>query len=85
MLLKENKLKVLEKFSENKVNRLYGRDIAKKLKMNQKTVANSLNELEKENILSFKLEGKNKYYFFNKSYPYLKEIIKLIEIKKKIG
>ena len=53
--------------------------------MNQKTVSNTLSELEKEHILKFKQEGKNKYYYLNEFYPYLKEVINLIETQRKIN
>ena len=85
MILNINKMKVLAEFSADYHKRIYGRDIAKKLKMNQKTVSNILNELEKEHILKFTQEGKNKYYFLNEFYPYLKEMIQLVEIQRKIN
>ena len=84
MILNINKIKILNEFAKDYHSRIYGREIAKKLKMNQKTVSNVLNELEKEHILRYKVEGKNKYYYLNEFYPYLKEVIKLIEIQKKI-
>jgi len=85
MLLNRNKLKVLNEFSIDYRGRIYGRGISKKLEINQKTVSNILNELEKEHILKFKQEGKNKYYYLNEFYPYIKEIIQLIETQKKIN
>lgn len=85
MILNINKLKVLEEFSVDYGRRIYGRDVAKKLKMNQKTVSNILNELEKKHILKFTQEGKNKYYYLNRFYPYIKEIIQLIETQRKIN
>jgi predicted nucleotidyltransferase len=84
MLLNENKFRVLSEFSGNYSGRVYGRDISKKLRMNQKTVSNVLNELEGDHILKFTQEGKNKYYYFNQFYSYMKEIIKIIEIQRKI-
>jgi predicted nucleotidyltransferase len=85
MLLNKNKLKILGEFSVNYTRKIYGRDVAKKLRMNQKTVSNILNELEKEHILKFTREGKNKYYYLNEFYPYIKEIIQLIETQRKIN
>ncbi len=84
MLLNKNSIKILKEFSTDYNKRIYGRVIARKLKMNQKTVSNILNNLEKEDILKFSQEGKNKYYFLNKFNPNIKEIVKLIEIEKKI-
>src|SRR3989344_7692216 len=84
MLLNNKTNEILMEFSSDYNRRIYGRDIAKKLKMNQKTASNILNKLEKENILKFSKEGKNKYYFLNKFNPQIKEIIKLIEINHKV-
>jgi len=84
MLLNDKAQRILNEFSSDYNQKIYGRDIAKKLKMNQKTVSNILNKLENENILKFSYGGKNKYYFLNRFNPNIKEIIKLIEINRKI-
>ena len=84
MILNKNIAKVLEVFSDDYNKKIYGRDVAKRLKMNQKTVSNTLNKLEKENILKFSIEGKNKYYYLNRFNSNIKEIIRLIEIQRKI-
>jgi len=84
MLLNNKELKILTEFTSDYNGRLYGSAIASKLNMNQKTVSNVLNKLEKQNILKFKQEGKNKYYFLNKLNPSTKEMIKLVEVNKRI-
>jgi len=84
MLLDNKPLDILECFAEDYNKRFYGRYLSKKLKMNQKTVSNILNKLETTGILKFSIEGKNKYYYLNKFNPNIKEIIKLIEIDRKI-
>lgn len=84
MLLNKKEIDILEEFSSDYSKKIYGRNIAGKLKMNQKTVSNILKKFEKENMLKFTSEGKNKYYFLNKFNPRIKDIIKLIEIAKKI-
>jgi len=84
MLLNKTDVKILEEFTSDKNKRIYGGAIAKKFKLNQKTVSNILNNLEKENILKFSKEGKNKYYFLNLLNPNIKEIIKMAEINKKL-
>src|SRR3989339_397367 len=38
----------------------------------------------KLNMIQFKQEGKNKYYFLNKLNPSTKEMIKLVEVNKRI-
>ena len=81
----DNKVEsILAEFSSDYNKKIYGREIARKLKMNQKTVSNLLNKLEKDNILKFSQEGKNKYYFLNKLNQTTKEMIKLVEINKRI-
>ena len=85
MILNINKFRILEEFSTDYDKRIYGREVAKKLRMNQKTVSNVLNELEKEHILKFAQEGKNKYYHLNEFYPCIKELIQLVEIQRKIN
>ena len=84
MLLNKNTFKILKEISSDTHKRVYGRAITQKLKMNQKTVSNTLNNLEKQNILKFSQEGKNKYYFLNKSNSHLKDIIKLVEMQNKM-
>jgi len=84
MLLNNKELGVLEEFTSDYNSKLYGRAIASNLNMNQKTISNILNDLERQHILKFKQEGKNKYYFLNKLNPSTKEMIKLAEINKRI-
>jgi len=84
MILNNKELKILTEFTSNYNSKHYGRAIASKLKMNQKTVSNILNKLEKQNVIKFKQEGKNKYYFLNKLNHSAKEMIKLVEISKKM-
>jgi len=65
MLLNDLKIKVLEEFLRNYQIKLTGSFIAKKKGLNQKSAANTLNELERENILKSKIEGRNKLYYLN--------------------
>jgi predicted nucleotidyltransferase len=84
MLLNNKELIILKEFASDYSIKSYGRKLASKLKMNQKTVSNVLNNLEKQHILKFTQEGKNKYYYLNKSNHSVKDVIKLIEINKRI-
>lgn len=84
MELNKNRIEIIKEFASDYHKKVYGRNIAKKLKMNQKTISNSLNDLEEQGILKFSTEGRNKYYFFNENYIHIKEIIKIIEIFRKI-
>ena len=83
MLLNEKEARILGEFCLDIGKKIYGRSIASKLKMNQKTVSNILNKLEKESILKYSTEGKNKYYFLNMLNPQVKDTIKMLEISRK--
>jgi len=83
MLLHDKTLNILEEFCLDYNKKIYGRRVANKLRMNQKTVSNLLNQLEKEGVLKYSTEGKNKYYFLNMLNPQIKDIIKMLEIARK--
>jgi predicted nucleotidyltransferase len=61
---------------------LHARALAKKLKTNHMTVVRKLRGLVEENVLDFRLEGRNKVYFLKKSvearsYAIMTELYKL--------
>jgi predicted nucleotidyltransferase len=56
---------VLEEFVRDYSSMLTGSQMAKKKKLNQKSVANVLKEMEKEGLLKSKTSGKNKLFFLN--------------------
>jgi len=85
MLFNKNELKILGEFGSSYHGRIYGREIAKNLGMNQKTVSNVLNILERENVLKSVYEGRNKYCYLNSNNLHIKEILKLVEISRKVG
>ncbi len=64
-MLLNTQIQILEEFLTDYNKRLTGSFIAKKKQLNQKTVSNYLNKLEKEHILKSRTEGKNKLYFLN--------------------
>ena len=81
---------VFEEFLGDYSLNLTGSFIAKKKKLNQKTVANYLINLEKKGILKSKTQGKNKNYCLNlknkeilKNYILSVEHIRTIEFYKK--
>ena len=84
MLLNNKELIILEQFGGDYNKQAYGRQIAKKLNLNQKTVSNILQGLEKGNILKFTKQGKNKLYFLNRNNNLWRDTVKLIELGKKI-
>jgi len=84
MLLNKTEKVILQEFCKDYFKQVYGWEIAKNYKINQKTVSNTLNKLEKKNILKYKEEGRNKYYFLNKNLCTIKEVIKIVEIERRI-
>jgi len=60
----------------------YGRDLARKLKSNQRTVQLALNVLEKEKILVSKVKGKLKEFSLNKTDILTKNVLIAAEIYK---
>lgn len=65
MILDKLKLSILEEFLRDYSIQLTGSEIAKKKNLNQKSVSNTLNELESINILKSKLQGRNKLFNLN--------------------
>ncbi len=65
MILNEQKLKILQEFTKDYFDGLTGSNIANKNKLNQKSVSNTLKELEDDGFLKSETEGKNKLYYLN--------------------
>lgn len=77
-------LDVMEYFLRD-LNRLnYGSRIASEKKMNQKTVSNILNSLEKEGFLKSSMAGKTKQFRFKFS-DLSREYINIVENSKTVG
>ena len=75
-------LSIMAFYTSNLNASLYGRDLARKLKANQRTVQLSLNILEKEKIIKSKRNGKNKEFLLNRENPLTKQILIMAEIFK---
>lgn len=60
---KEYKIEIVNELLNNP-NHIRG--IAKKLNVNHMTIFRKIKELSKENIVDYKVEGKNKTYFLKK-------------------
>lgn len=65
MLLDNRRILILEEFVTNYTPQLTASHIAQKKGLNQKTVANTLHQLEEEHLLRSKTSGKNKLYSLN--------------------
>ena len=77
-------LKILGLYANNINKILHGREIAKKLKANQRTIMLNLNKLEKEKILISEIKGRNKEFCLNKKNEITKQFIILSEIFKSL-
>ncbi|MDP2750893.1 MAG: nucleotidyltransferase domain-containing protein [Nanoarchaeota archaeon] len=76
---------ILEQFLGECDKEVYGRQLAKKLPMSQKAIALSLDELEKEGILTSRAEGNMKYFRLNTKNTELRDILIMAELTKKVN
>jgi predicted nucleotidyltransferase len=69
--------KILSYFFTNPAERIYGRKLAEALKVDPGNLSRKLIEWEKEGLLAAETEGRQKYFYLNKDYPFLFEIKKI--------
>ena len=82
--LNENMLEILSLFPSECSKGFHGSQIAKKLKLPQRTISRNLNKLGSLNLVEYVREGRNKIYFINKNFPQLPAIFNLIESYKSV-
>ena len=70
--------KILNLFFLNEKEKFYVNELAEKIKEDPANVHKKLIELKKEGILSDEFSGKERYFFLNSKYPFLKEYKKII-------
>jgi len=70
--------KILNLFFLNEKEKFYVNELAKLIKEDLSNVYKKLLELRKEGILSDEFSGKERYFFLNQKYPFLKEYKKII-------
>lgn len=70
--------KILNLFFLNEKERFYINELAKLLKEDPANIHKKLLQLKKEGILSDEFSGKERYFFLNPKYPFLKEYKKII-------
>ncbi|MFH1780921.1 MAG: nucleotidyltransferase domain-containing protein [Candidatus Nealsonbacteria bacterium] len=74
--------KITQKFLSliflNEKERFYVNELAKLIKEDPSNVYKKLLELKKEGLLSDEFSGKERYFFLNQKYPFLKEYKKII-------
>lgn len=79
-----NSTVVLVPFTSDYGQRLHASEIARLLNLPQKTVFRKLNYLQKERLLDYQREGKNKYYFLNLKLVSSFSLLQIIESYKEI-
>lgn len=70
--------KILNLFFLNEKEKFYVNELAKLIKEDPSNVYKKLLQLKKEGVLSDEFQGKERYFFLNKKYPFLKEYKKII-------
>ncbi len=75
---------VMKAFLGNYSLEVYGRGLVKKVKISQKNIALTLEELEKAGILSSKTRGNARHYSLNKNNPLIRKYIILAEIENSL-
>jgi predicted nucleotidyltransferase len=71
--------KILSLYLNNYLSQFHVREMAKLMKKSHVTLLPHLKELEKINVLKFKIEGKNKIYFLNTDNSKTKEYLSIAE------
>ena len=70
--------KILNLFFLNEKEKFYINELAGKIKEDPANVHKKLIELKKEGVLSDEFSGKERYFFLNTKYPFLKEYKRII-------
>jgi len=70
--------KLLNLFFLNEKERFYVNELAKLIKEDPSNVYKKLLQLKEEGIVSDEFQGKERYFFLNKKYPFLKEYKKIV-------
>lgn len=75
---------VLKQFLRGYDKEVYGRELIGKVNISQKNIALTLNEMEREGILSSRAKGNLRYYFLNKANNLIKNYLFLAEVEQAI-
>ena len=85
MLLNDSASRVLSLYTRDYFGRLHGREIARELEMNQKTVSNVLSGLEAEGVLRSMTEGRNRLYSLDFRNLAIRHVLSMVEAEKAVG
>jgi len=75
---------ILKQFLGDFNRKIYGRNLIEKVKLSQKNIAITLNELEENNVLTSQKAGNMKYFSLNKENPLIVRYLILAEIDSSI-
>lgn len=75
---------ILKQFLGDFNRQIYGRNLIEKVKLSQKNIAITLNELEENNVLISQKAGNMKYFSLNKENPLIVRYLMLAEIDSSI-
>ena len=74
---------ILKQFTGEYIREIYGRQLIGKVKLSQKAIALTLEELEKESILKARKQGNIKLYYLNIESIEIKDMLIIVEYLKK--
>ena len=75
---------IIRQFLGDYNREIYGRELIGKVRLSQKGIALSLEELERKSILKSRKHGTLKYYRLNIGYSEIRGIIAIAELMRKI-
>lgn len=81
----EKELLVLKPYLGDYRQRFHVRQIAEMLRMNHRTVSLALQRLEKQGVVSYAMEGRNKRYFLVLDKPLAKDVLVSAETEQKLA
>lgn len=83
-MLHNKYFEIMKQFLKGYNKEVYGRNLIGKVKISQKNIALTLNELEKQRIISSKFVGNLKHFSLNKNNPLIKKYLLIAEIENSV-
>jgi predicted nucleotidyltransferase len=79
----ENAARIMKAYTDDYINGLHVREIAKTVKISPSAASYMTRNLEKQRILDYRIEGRNKKYFINFANPVARDMMVAAELLKK--
>lgn len=83
-MLHSKYFEILKQFLGDYKSEIYGRALIDRVKLSQKGIALSLEELEKQRVLKSRKEGNLKHYGLNLKYTEIKDLLAITELIRKL-